>query len=154
MADAIIAKLGVPKQNSPPISPPLSPESPEPDFQEDPDDLEENSKPKKNGVSVHFSQAPPSIISPREPSENGDVDETQGNEEMVIALYDFNADGEDELSITEGEQLVVLEKDGDEWWKCRNARGQEGVVPASYVEISNEVSVLIMIPVSHLTVFH
>jgi len=31
--------------------------------------------------------------------------------------------------------LWVIEKDGDEWWKCRNMNGSEGVVPASYVEV-------------------
>lgn len=53
-----------------------------------------------------------------------------------MALYDFQAQGEDELSVGEGDKLWVLEKDGDEWWKCRNAAGEEGVVPASYVEVS------------------
>ena len=40
-----------------------------------------------------------------------------------------------ELSVKEGEHLVVLERDGDEWWKCRNSEGTEGVVPASYLEV-------------------
>ena len=51
-------------------------------------------------------------------------------------LYDFTADGEDELTVREGETLMVLERDGDEWWKCRNQDGLVGVVPASYVEVS------------------
>ena len=54
---------------------------------------------------------------------------------MAAALYDFNADGEDELTVKEGENLTVLERDGEEWWKCRNAKGLEGVVPASYLEV-------------------
>lgn len=54
-----------------------------------------------------------------------------------MALYDFQAQGEDELSVGEGDKLWVLEKDGDEWWKCRNAEGHEGVVPASYIEVSS-----------------
>ena len=53
---------------------------------------------------------------------------------MAIALYDFTADGEDELSVAENEEVIIIERDGDEWWKCRNARGVEGVVPASYLE--------------------
>ena len=57
------------------------------------------------------------------------------SQEIVQALYDFNADGEDELSVKEGEKLIVLEKDGEEWWKCRNAHDTEGVVPASYLEV-------------------
>ena len=53
----------------------------------------------------------------------------------AVALYDFGADGVDELSVTEGEHLTVLEKDGDAWWKCRNSKGLEGVVPACYLEV-------------------
>jgi len=63
------------------------------------------------------------------------VDSRVGGESFATALYDFTADGEDELSVTEGERLIVLEKDGDEWWKCRNTKGAEGVVPASYLEV-------------------
>ncbi|ESK97599.1 cytoskeleton assembly control protein sla1 [Moniliophthora roreri MCA 2997] len=104
--------------------------------------------PKK--PSVHFSPASPTIIPPREPSEDGDYEEQEeaqsvngashddGDDddvERVTVLYDFTADGDDELTVSEGEQLVVLEKDGDEWWKCRNQKGREGVVPASYIEV-------------------
>lgn len=53
----------------------------------------------------------------------------------MLALYDFNADGEDELTVKEGDKLAVLEKDGEEWWKCKNIEGVEGVVPASYLEV-------------------
>jgi len=49
-------------------------------------------------------------------------------------LYDFQAQGEDELTVAEGDALWVIEQEGDEWWKCRNVNGGEGVVPASYVE--------------------
>ena len=109
-------------------------------------------KPKKNGVSVHFAQRPPSIISPREPDPDSEPEETyvdsraerakavdDGNE-WCIALYDFIADGDDELSVQEGDHLILLEKDSDEWWKVRDSAGREGVVPASYVELDERVS--------------
>ncbi|KAF9259485.1 hypothetical protein L218DRAFT_963517 [Marasmius fiardii PR-910] len=94
--------------------------------------------PKK--PSVHFSPASPTIIPPREPSEDGEYEVTEDHqsdagEEQVVVLYDFQADGDDELTAAEGEHLIVLEKDGDDWWKCRNLKGQEGVVPASYVQV-------------------
>ncbi|KAL5527124.1 hypothetical protein ACEPAG_5915 [Sanghuangporus baumii] len=103
-------------------------------------------KPKKNGFSVHFAQRPPSIISPREPEPDSEPEENyvdtraqrtkvdDGNEWCTV-LYDFNADGDDELTVQEGDRLIVLEKDGDEWWKVRDSLGHEGVVPASYVEL-------------------
>ncbi|KAH7877295.1 uncharacterized protein C8R40DRAFT_1095641, partial [Lentinula edodes] len=81
-------------------------------------------------ASVHFAPESPAIIpfpQEEEPEEEG---------EMAVALYPFTADGDDELSVIEGEQLLVLQKDGDEWWKCRNAEGAEGVVAASYIELA------------------
>lgn len=96
-------------------------------------------------ASVHFSQSDPVIIPPREEDEEEDEEEDTQYEngevgeqaqDYAAALYDFTADGEDELTVQAGEQLVILEKDGDEWWKCRNLMGVEGVVPASYLEVS------------------
>src|SRR5205085_1608639 len=55
--------------------------------------------------------------------------------EVATALYDFDADGNDELSVKESERLIVLERDGNGWWKCRNKNGVEGFVPASYVGV-------------------
>jgi len=91
--------------------------------------------------SVHFSTASPTVIPPApraDESDEEDYDQSQANAEtgeIAVALYDFNADGEDELTVVEGEKLEVLERDGDEWWKCRNAKGYEGVVPAQYLEV-------------------
>ncbi|KAF8845883.1 hypothetical protein BDN67DRAFT_961539 [Paxillus ammoniavirescens] len=103
---------------------------------------------KRNGASVRFTEESPQIIPPREPSEDGEVEgeeesgvgdgETGGEEdgESAVALYDFEGTSSDELSVQEGEQLHIIEKEGEEWWKCRNAQGVEGVVPASYLESS------------------
>ena len=104
--------------------------------------------------SVHFSPASPVIIPSAPEEEQAEEEEEEGEEPQIleqlgdsytqqpasvimeaVALYDFGADGVDELSVAEGERLTVLEKDGDEWWKCRNSKGLEGVVPASYLEV-------------------
>ena len=108
---------------------------------------------KMKKPSVHFSPASPDII-PSAPEEEQAEEEEEEEEQQIlepigdsyklqpasvimeaVALYDFGADGVDELSVAEGERLTVLEKDGDEWWKCRNSKGLEGVVPASYLEV-------------------
>ncbi|KAI0296116.1 hypothetical protein B0F90DRAFT_1116027 [Multifurca ochricompacta] len=90
--------------------------------------------PSKKGV--HFSEASPAIIPPRPASppeqEAAQHEEVEGLE--AVALYDFQAQGDDELTVAEGDALWIIEKDGDEWWKCRNVKGDEGVVPASYIE--------------------
>lgn len=96
--------------------------------------------------SVHFDASEPEIIPPREddgesepePEPAQSYDDSEG--ERCVVLYDFTADGEDEMSVSEGETLFVLERDTDEWWKCRNANGDEGVVPANYLEVNFSVS--------------
>ncbi|KAL7421316.1 cytoskeletal protein binding protein [Cryptotrichosporon argae] len=55
----------------------------------------------------------------------------------AVVLYDFTAQGDDELSVSEGERLTIVDQENDEWWLVRNAQGQEGVVPAQYVERAN-----------------
>lgn len=130
VAEAIIAKLETSRALA---NPPRASESR--------DELERSYSAQK---AVHFDAAAPEIIPPREPSDD-EAEEPQeevqqyaeaAEGESAIVLYDFTADGEDELSAQEGESLLVLERDSDEWWKCRNAAGDEGVVPASYVEVS------------------
>lgn len=55
---------------------------------------------------------------------------------VYTALYDFNARSGDEMSIREGDQLMVLSEDGD-FVLARKLSGQpdEGYVPANYVTI-------------------
>jgi hypothetical protein len=98
--------------------------------------------PSKKGV--HFSEASPAIIPPRSPSPPGQEEEQDQHEDAegleAFALYDFQAQGDDELTVAEGDALWIIEQDGDEWWKCRNVKGEEGVVPASYVEVRSLTS--------------
>ncbi|KAG6873307.1 hypothetical protein C0995_000460 [Termitomyces sp. Mi166 len=122
------------------------------------DDTSEEHTPVRKKASVHFSNNSPVIIPSRddvEASSDGEEDEeprangingngihhSNGSDgEAGTALYDFTADGDDELSVSEGEHLIILERDGDEWWKCRNSKAKEGVVPASYIELSASVA--------------
>jgi hypothetical protein len=106
-------------------------------------DAVDHDKTRRSGASVHFSESSPVIIPSRKFSESEDYQASEANldgetaeGDIATALYDFDADGEDELSVKEGDSLLVLERDGDEWWKCRNSDGAEGVVPASYLEVS------------------
>ncbi|KAJ6599097.1 hypothetical protein DFH09DRAFT_1130110 [Mycena vulgaris] len=132
-ADAIVTKLESSKQlsaPSPASSPPPEPSTP-------PRDVTPPKESKK--ASVHFAPESPTVIpvsddeeEPQAAEEEADAEEEEGD--VATALYDFNADGADELSVAEGERLLILERDGDEWWKCRNEKGREGVVPASYLE--------------------
>ncbi|TFK75940.1 hypothetical protein BDN72DRAFT_831371 [Pluteus cervinus] len=127
-AEAIVAKLASSKA----LSAEPSSRSPSQDIPQSPP------KEIKQKQSVHFSQEEPEFIPPREDEDEPEGDVAHEEEDIALALYDFTADGEDELSITEGERLVILERDGDEWWKCRNSDGAEGVVPASYLDVSGQ----------------
>jgi len=51
-----------------------------------------------------------------------------------VMLYDFEAQGDDELGVRQDQIVEIVDDSHEEWWKCR-AGGQEGVVPASYVEV-------------------
>ena len=58
------------------------------------------------------------------------------------ALYDYAPQAENELSMTEGDLLFVLEKeaDGDDWWRVKRKATEheeeepEGLVPSNYIE--------------------
>ena len=53
-------------------------------------------------------------------------------------LYDFMAQGDDEVTVGIGDDVVVLDDTkSEEWWMVRRLKnGKEGVVPSSYVEIT------------------
>lgn len=72
------------------------------------------------------------------------LEEEEGEEELElpspkfgVALYDFNAQGDDEVSIREGDELWVIDDvSSKEWWKIKKD-DEEGVVPASFIEVCN-----------------
>merc|ERR1712179_81443 len=47
--------------------------------------------------------------------------------EKVVAIYDYNADKEDELTFQEGQVIYVLKKNDDGWWESNG--GNYGAVP-------------------------
>ncbi|XP_056655165.1 sorting nexin-33 [Monodelphis domestica] len=52
------------------------------------------------------------------------------------ALYDFQSENKEEISIRQDEELVVFSETSlDGWLQGQNSRGETGLFPASYVEI-------------------
>ena len=49
------------------------------------------------------------------------------------AVFNYNAEEEDELSFSEGDILYVLDSSDPDWWKAR-CRGLEGLIPTNMVE--------------------
>lgn len=60
------------------------------------------------------------------PSHDSDV-------ESGKMIYPFAGDGQDQLNVSEGVQVAILEDDGA-WMTVRTSSGAEGLVPTSYVE--------------------
>ncbi|KAK9373055.1 uncharacterized protein V1513DRAFT_450529 [Lipomyces chichibuensis] len=60
-----------------------------------------------------------------------------GGQKYGKALYDFDAQGDDEVTIREGDDVFILDDEkSDEWWMIRHSlSGKEGVVPSSYIEV-------------------
>ncbi|KAF2035967.1 MFS general substrate transporter [Setomelanomma holmii] len=60
-----------------------------------------------------------------------------------VMLFDFMAQGDDEVTVGLGDEIVVLDDSAsDEWWKVRRLKnGKEGVVPANYVEVRETVPI-------------
>lgn len=126
-ADAILAKLESSKALSAGPAEPVS-SSPGP---VDHDSV----KPNRNGTSVHWAPPPEASPTDEQSDEADDVPETVAGDAAVVS-YDFEADGDDELSVKAGDYLVVVDRQSsEEWWKCRNSDGTMGVVPASYIEV-------------------
>ncbi|KAI9492598.1 hypothetical protein BDB00DRAFT_827311 [Zychaea mexicana] len=65
----------------------------------------------------------------------------------VCALYDYNAQSSDELSITEGEELKIIgsEDDGENGWLKVSRGSHVGFVPANYITFDQSSSP----PLSH-----
>lgn len=53
--------------------------------------------------------------------------------EKVIAVYDYTADKEDELSFSENAVIYVIKKNDDGWWEGV-MNGVTGLFPGNYVE--------------------
>ena len=60
---------------------------------------------------------------------------------VVVALYSFQSQNDEELSFTKDEHLDIIEKpvNDPDWWKAYNQLGEVGLVPKNYVQIVSNV---------------
>lgn len=58
-------------------------------------------------------------------------------------LYEFMAQGDDEVTVADGDEVVILDDTkSEEWWMVRRLKnGKVGVVPSSYVEVVGSVAI-------------
>ncbi|ORY56670.1 uncharacterized protein BCR38DRAFT_355692 [Pseudomassariella vexata] len=66
----------------------------------------------------------------------------RNSQKKGIILYDFMAQGEDEVTVAVGDEvLIVDDAKSEEWWQVRRLKtGKEGVVPSSYIEVTEVLS--------------
>lgn len=71
-----------------------------------------------------------------------EISEGGGGQKKGQVLYDFMAQGDDEVTVAVGDEVVVLDdKKSEEWWMVRRLKnGKEGVVPSSYVEVTGKTA--------------
>jgi len=75
-----------------------------------------------------------SSLSSTKPSETGSGQRVRG-------IYDYEAQGSDELGLKAGEILTLTsgpnggQNYGEGWWEGINSRGQKGIFPSNYVEV-------------------
>jgi len=65
-------------------------------------------------------------------------DENAAATRIAVALYDYEATDGDELTISENDNLMVLDDSDPDWVKVRlisKNGGGEGMVPRTYIEI-------------------
>ncbi|KAG2010325.1 hypothetical protein CC2G_013159 [Coprinopsis cinerea AmutBmut pab1-1] len=89
---------------------------------------------------------PSSFVKSEPQSDESSVSESYPT---VRAIFDFPASSEFELAIRENETLYMLEPDdGSGWVKVSNARGESGLVPATYIEDTGSSALEAQGPVS------
>lgn len=64
-----------------------------------------------------------------------------GGQKTGHMLYEFMAQGDDEVTVAVGDEIIILDDTkSEEWWMIRRLKnGKEGVVPSSYVEITGKL---------------
>lgn len=61
---------------------------------------------------------------------------------VVVALYSFQSQTDEELTFTKDERLDIIERpvNDPDWWRARNQLGEIGLVPKNYVQIVPNVN--------------
>ncbi|OLN92882.1 Actin cytoskeleton-regulatory complex protein sla1 [Colletotrichum chlorophyti] len=64
------------------------------------------------------------------------------NQKKGQVLYDFMAQGDDEVTVAVGDDVIIIDDTkSEEWWQVRRVKnGKEGVVPSSYIEITGSIT--------------
>ncbi|XP_042189117.1 CD2-associated protein isoform X1 [Callorhinchus milii] len=93
------------------------------------DSLIEEKKPEKQ----------PTSVSTAEPVKKAEPENKQKVKEYCKALFSYEATNDDELNITEGDQILLIHKDtGDKGWWKGESNGKQGLFPDNFVVLVSE----------------
>lgn len=68
------------------------------------------------------------------PPEQMDVQGSGQGAKVFVALYDYDARTDEDLSFKKGEHLEIINDTQGDWWLARSkATKQEGYIPSNYV---------------------
>ncbi|NWZ68543.1 NPHP1 protein, partial [Acrocephalus arundinaceus] len=78
-----------------------------------------------------------------EESEEEDTEEEEDEEKLLdnpnvrecVAVGNFDAQQEGDLTFVKGEILLILNKKTDGWWVAENSKGERGLVPRTYLAV-------------------
>ncbi|KAI8115742.1 SH3 domain-containing protein 19, partial [Lucilia cuprina] len=62
--------------------------------------------------------------------------ESEPKSKSAIAVYDYAAGDEDELSFDEGETITQIQEVSPEWWSGENSKQEYGLFPSNYVKLN------------------
>jgi len=97
------------------------------------------SKPAQSTTSprpqpVISPKAAPVTPKPAAPKAQPKAAAATGGKDQAKALYDFDAENDDELTFKEGDIITITDKGGADWWQGEYG-GRVGYFPAVYVQI-------------------
>ncbi|KAM9836918.1 tyrosine-protein kinase TXK [Aulostomus maculatus] len=77
----------------------------------------------------------------RKPPPPPPEDEEGGRQLTVVAMYDFTAMEDMDLTLKQGEEYTILHKQDQLWWRVQDKHGNEGFIPSNYVTERNCIEV-------------
>lgn len=93
------------------------------------DDQQQSGAMNGSAMSKSGSQRPIDLPLPAVPSPNGAQEQN-----IYVALYDYNARTKDDLTFAKGEKLEITNNSDGDWWEARSlVTGKSGYIPSNYV---------------------
>lgn len=84
-------------------------------------------------TNVNQSAASPIAASPKHQSEQS-LGEPLSSSKIFVALYDYDARTDEDLSFRKGEHLEILDDTQGDWWNARSKiTKNKGYIPSNYV---------------------